>query len=191
MTQASYRITVSDAGRQLWDSGTVASANCSQIVYSGAGLPAYTLLAWTVEWASSTGATSAPAASTFETGPLALSDWKGAGWLVGRPKKPAKHGQPWPAGRMQLRAAFTLPKKPIAFARAYVAATGCAHLEVNGRVPRPDLRGICPWPTAQLATVRYVTHDITALLSPGANALGMLLGGVPHGKAAAPLASQV
>ena len=96
---------------------------------------------------------------------------------------------PWPAGRMQLRAAFALPNKPIKFARAYVAATGCAHLEVNGRVPQPDLRGICPWPTSQLPTVRYVTHDITTLLAAGRggkNALGLLLGEVPHGGRSCP-----
>ena len=34
----------------------------------------------------------------------------------------------------------------VEWARAYVAAAGCHHLEINGQVPAPDLRGICPWP---------------------------------------------
>ena len=54
------------------------------------------------------------------------------------------------------------------------------------------MRGICPWPAANLATVRYLTHDITALLAAGKqNAIGLLLGEVNHGKVAAQLAAQV
>ena len=41
-----------------------------------------------------------------------------------------------------------------------IAAAGCAHVEVNGAVPLPDLRGICPWPV-QSSGVRYVTHHLT------------------------------
>ena len=72
----------------------------------------------------------------------------------------------------------------MAFARAYVAAAGCAHVEVNGKVPQPDLRGICPWPVST-ASVRYVTHDITALVISGKNALGIVAGSVMKGPQAA------
>lgn len=65
-------------------------------------------------------------------------------------------------------------------------------VEVNGQVPQPDLRGVCPWPAANLDAVRYMTHDITSLLATGnRNAIGLLLGEVNHGKVAAKLASQV
>lgn len=67
--------------------------------------------------------------------------------------------------------------KRVAFARAYIAAAGCAHIEVNGRVPQPDLRGISPWPVTT-ASVRYITHDITGLFVPGKNAFGMVAGSV-------------
>jgi hypothetical protein len=66
----------------------------------------------------------------------------------------------------------------VAFARAYVVSVACAHVEVNGRVPLPDLRGICPWPV-NTKGVRYMTHDITDLLVPGRNALGMIAGHQP------------
>jgi hypothetical protein len=179
-TQASYRITVvgSDPGgtatqavaaataaAPLWDSGDVKSTNCSQLVYAGKALAPFTRYTWTVEWTSSAGDRSAPATSRFETGPMAASDWQGAGWLGG-------------GGKSQLRNEFSVPAgKKVAFARAYVAAAGCAHVEVNGQVPQPDLRGICPWPVTT-ASVRYVTHDITGLLAPGKNALGMVAGNV-------------
>ena len=169
LTQASYRITVADTdaaagGAALWDSGEVKSSNCSQIVYAGKVLTPFTRYTWTVEWTSSAGTTSAPATSRFETGPVAVADWQGAGWLSG--------------AHSQFRNEFSLPAgKKVAFARAYVAAAGCAHIEVNGKVPAPDLRGICPWPV-NTASVRYVTHDITPLVSAGKNALGMVAGNV-------------
>ena len=65
--------------------------------------------------------------------------------------------------------------KKLVFARAYVAAAGCAHIEVNGKIPLPDLRGVCPWPVYS-ESVRYLTHDVTDLVTPGRNALGMVAG---------------
>jgi alpha-L-rhamnosidase len=192
VTQASYRITVTSSHQLLWDSGTVASTSCTQIAYNGTALAPYTRYTWTAQWTSSVGALSAPASSSFETGPMSVADWQGAGWLIGRQTRPTKHGQPWPTGRMQLRAEFALPNRPVTFARAFVASTGCAQVEVNGRVPQPNLRGICPWPASRLGTIRYMTHNITALVAAGKNnAVGLLLGNVPAGKQAAPLAAQV
>ena len=47
VTQSSYRITVADAdggagASLMWDSGHVASTNCSHIAYAGAPLTAFT-----------------------------------------------------------------------------------------------------------------------------------------------------
>ena len=172
VTQASYRITVADAdadadetGATLWDSGNVKSSNCSQIVYAGKkALSPFTRYTWTAEWTSSVGDQSEQATSRFETGPMAVGDWQDAGWLSG--------------AKSQFRNSFSVAAgKKVVFARAYVAAAGCAHIEVNGKVPQPDLRGICPWPVTT-ASVRYVTHDITDLVTSGKNALGMVAGNV-------------
>lgn len=173
VTQSSYRITVAPvdggSGQLIWDSGLVVSPNCSQIVYAGKPLSAFTRYEWTVEWTSSTGHTSAQANARFETGLLTARDWHGASWFV-------------PADNKTLyRRDFTLTAgRHPTFARAYVAATGCAHLEVNGAVPTPDLRGICPW-TVRTNATRYVTHDITPLLSSGTNAVGLVAGHVMAG----------
>jgi alpha-L-rhamnosidase len=201
VTQASYHITVADADATtagghadadataatatapLWDSGDVTSSNCSQIVYGGKALSPFTRYTWTVAWTSSAGTKSAPATGRFETGPLAVSDWQGAGWLRGCALNPPTHWASCTTGgdtgaKAQFRNEFTVPAgKTVAFARAYVAAAGCAHIEVNGQVPQPDLRGICPWPVTT-ASVRYVTHDVTGLIVPGKNALGMVAGSV-------------
>ena len=164
ITQASYRISVAavDTGSSMWDSGDVESSNCSQIVYAGKPLPPFTRFAWTVAWTSSAGVKSAPASARFETGPMRPSDWQGAGWLEG--------------SKSQFRNEFNITAtKKLVFARAYVAAAGCAHIEVNGMVPLPDLRGVCPWPVYS-ESVRYLTHDVTDLVTPGPNALGMVAG---------------
>ena len=53
------------AGAPLWDSGDVASSNCSQIVYGGKALAPFTRYAWTVSWTSSAGAKSPAASGRF------------------------------------------------------------------------------------------------------------------------------
>lgn len=181
ITQASYRITVAAAdrgeGQPLWDSGTVQSPNCSQIVYQGeAALTPFTRYVWSVQWTSSTGVESGRATARFETGPMAVSDWQGAGWLNGTDRW---NEPPTVVRKSQLRNEFKITvDKAVTFARVYVAAAGCAHVELNGQVPLPNLRGICPWPVNSKG-VRYMTHDITALVRPGQNALGMIAGHQP------------
>ena len=128
--QHSYCINVKNGDEQLWDSGDVVSRNMSQIEYAGPALPPFTRFAWTARWTAANAlGSSAPAEATFETGPISDADWQGAKWLVG--------------DGGQYRLAFELPSGNVEWARAYVAATGCHSIRVNGRVPAPDLRGIC------------------------------------------------
>ena len=73
--QASYRITVSPMGSPTptWDSGVVESSENSLVEYAGPALEPFTRYQWTARW-SALGVppvTSAPATSTFETGPMA------------------------------------------------------------------------------------------------------------------------
>lgn len=178
-TQGAYRITVSATGANaslLWDSGITVSNQCSQIEYSGPSLVPFGRYSWSAEWQTTSGHRSARATSTFETGPMSMSDWHGAAWL---------------SGGTQLRAAFNVKSRDVARARVYVAAPGCHALLVNGATPQPDLRGVCPWVAGvsrgrypdyaiDRTNVRYMTHDVTALLnSTGtANVLGLLSGHV-------------
>jgi hypothetical protein len=170
--QTSYRITVAVRGANtslIWDSGGVASASTSEIVYGRIGQAAsaplhpftrYTVCVAYTAWASSCGTlgTSPQACVPFETGPIVAADWQGAGWLVALARAQGR-----PKTDTQYRHTFSVPRsKTVDFARVYVAAAGCAHVEVNGAVPLPNMRGICPWPVkgATMHSVRYVTHRI-------------------------------
>jgi hypothetical protein len=178
--QRAYRITVSGivgvSSSLLWDSGTVASQQCSQIEYGGPMLTPFGRYSWSVEWQATGGHRSVRATSTFETGPMSMQDWHGAAWL---------------SGGTQLRTKFDVVAENVTRARVYVAAPGCHALLVNGATPQPDLRGVCPWVAGashnkyadyahDRTSVRYMTHDVTSLLnSTGTtNVLGLLSGHV-------------
>ena len=89
---------------------------------------------------------------------LSVSDWGGAEFL----------------GGALLRTEVVLAHDAVVTrARAYVAAPGCHALEVNGRRPPEDLRGICPFMAPgvgqggnQLYSSRivYQTHNVTRLI---------------------------
>ena len=178
VTQASYRITVTEADAAsgakrpvLWDSGDVKSSSCNEIVFAGVPLQPFTRYDWTAEWTASTGTKSAQANARFETGPMHPSDWQGAGWIG---EDAAMDNIFAGAAAKQLRKKFELPSgKVVTTARVYVAAAGCSHVEVNGKVPQPDMRGICPWAVAS-GSIRYITHDATSLVTAGTNVLGLV-----------------
>jgi hypothetical protein len=110
---------------------------------------------------------SAVGSSRFETGPMVATHWQNASWLGGK------------QGTNQFRLEFDVPAGSVSFARAYVAAPGCAAVFVNGKLPAVDLRGICPWTVGGQANTRYQTHDITAALaSGGKNCIGLVGGNV-------------
>jgi hypothetical protein len=185
-TQASYRLTVAavsggegEAGAihpvlpLLWDTGTVNATSCSLIEYNGTKLAPFSRYSWTAEWTSSTGVRSPQATAMFETGPMRHGDWHGAPWLTGE----------------QLRYDLTLPitNATVKWARVYVAAVGCHSLVINGKTPLPDLRGICPWPVNG-KNVRYQTHNVSTLLQPGRNGIGLLNGNVMSSRTQAAMA---
>ena len=149
LSQKAYRITVRDSETKatVWASGAVLSANSSEIEYAGEPLRAFGAYTWSAAWQASDGNWSAEASAAFELGP-AEGDWTPVAWLVGS----------------QLRAEFSLPADAVR-ARAHVAAVGCHHLEVNGRRPSPDLRGVCAWTVirANSARPRNIPEDLSWL----------------------------
>jgi alpha-L-rhamnosidase len=165
--QQAYRIVVQQADVAtspfvVWNSGVVRSVNSSNIAYAAdAPLRPFESYTWITAWQATDERWSANASATFETGPIAESDWGGAEWLTGS----------------QLRMEFQLPDAVVLRARAYVAAAGCHSLEINGHRPSPDLRGVCAW-TVLRKRVLYQTHDITSLLRTGANAVGIMSNGL-------------
>ncbi|NEB00394.1 family 78 glycoside hydrolase catalytic domain [Streptomyces sp. SID13726] len=73
----------------------------------------------------------------------------------------------------QLRHEFRLPRRAVARARLYATALGLYEAHLNGsRVGRDEL---APGWTDYRTRVQYQTYDVTELLRPGANALGVCL----------------
>lgn len=72
-----------------------------------------------------------------------------------------------------LRSEFTLADKEIAAARYYGSALGLYEAEING--VRVGIDELAPGWTVYDARLRYQTYDVTDLLRPGGNAIGVLL----------------
>ena len=154
----------------LWDSGRVDGGHAAAS-YGGAPLPSATRCFWSVRgWDERGAATAFSAPACFETGLLSRDEWRGC-WIAGQ------EGVSSPLLRREL----TLPA-PVRRARCYLSGLGCHELSCNGaRVGDHVLDPATsyyhndqPFPLG--SRVLYVTHDLTDLLRPGANALGVMLG---------------
>ena len=156
------------------DSGQVSSTVSYGIEYAGAPLEPNTAYTWTAEWWGSNGGQSSQSVGEFDTGPFDEGDWHGAKWLAALNNTISDDRS---QERAQFRAEFTLPKGAVSWARAHVAAPGCHHFEINGRVPSLDRMGVCVFREPN-KTVLWQTHDITELVQAGPNAVGLLAGHV-------------
>ncbi|GAB2826011.1 glycoside hydrolase family 78 protein [Actinocorallia aurea] len=105
--------------------------------------------------------------SHVEAGLLEPGEWRARAAappaaLLGPPDGPA----------LLLRREFRLSGK-VASARLYVTAHGTFDLEVNGRRVGDEV--LAPGWTSYSHRLRYRTHDVTALLTEGGNAIGAML----------------
>ncbi|HZB31238.1 MAG TPA: family 78 glycoside hydrolase catalytic domain [Streptosporangiaceae bacterium] len=105
--------------------------------------------------------------SWVEAGLLDPADWSAGAAappldLLGPPDGPA----------LLLRRGFTV-RGPVAAARLYVTAHGLYEVEINGAVVGDDV--LAPGWTSYGHRLRYRTHDVTALLRAGGNAIGATL----------------
>lgn len=165
--QTRYRILVASSQRQLdsgkgdiWDSGTVASAQSFDIAYAGPALAQGTGFVWKAIVDTSDGR--ATTQGRFATG---LQDWGASAWIG----KPAG-GTAAPLLRKAFAVAPGLQRAVL-----YVAAGGYANATLNGR-PVSDAV-LSPGFTDYDKRLQYVATDVTAQLRPGAdNVLGVELG---------------
>ncbi len=135
------------------------------ITFYGKALQPFTKYFWTVKLWDKEGVTSIAKAASFETGMMEIKNWKGA-WINDTRDinlKPAPY----------FRKAFSLAKKMVK-ARAYIAVAGLYELYVNG--VQIGSHRLDPMYTRFDRRTLYVTHDITAQLQQGKNAVGVLLG---------------
>jgi hypothetical protein len=163
----------SDQG-DLWDSGKVASDETVNLAYAGKPLASAQQVCWKVRaWDERDRASAWSEPATFAMGLLNAADWH-AEWIGA-----ADTNLP----SLLLRREFTV-KPGLRRALVNVCGLGQYELSVNGQKSGEDL--LAPGWTKYDATCLYDGHDVTALLKPGANALGLTLGNgmyrVPGGR---------
>jgi alpha-L-rhamnosidase len=157
-------LEVANAKGNIWQ--TLKLNEVKQLVsFDGKQLQPFTKYFWTVKvWDKDRVASIAKIAS-FETGMMEMKNWKGS-WINDTRDinlKPASY----------FRKSFSVTKK-IVRARAYIAVAGLYELYINGK-QIGDHR-LDPMYTRFDRRTLYVTHDITAQLQQGKNAIGVLLG---------------
>jgi alpha-L-rhamnosidase len=170
-----------------WDSGKVVSPESTQIAYGGQPLLPRQRYVWRVRvWDKADHASAWGAPAFFETGMLGRpwqAKWIGAPWQEEDGKKDADAAP-------LIRTGFELPPG-IVQARAYVTGLGYFELYVNGQKVGDDVLTPAQTDYGKRESIKvghpidpvfsghrvlYLTYDVTALLKPGANAVGAMLG---------------
>ncbi|MES5823353.1 family 78 glycoside hydrolase catalytic domain [Streptomyces sp. RG80] len=175
--QAAYRIRAARgardlrAGRYLWDSGKVRSDAQNDIAWGGPTLTSRQEVVWQVRvWGTDGRATPWSRPASWEMGLLKRSDWGDARWI----EYPGRSlDQPLPI----LARSFKAPAH-ISRARLYVSGVGLHHAVLNGRPVTDEV--LAPGNSNYQLSTEYRVHDVTHLIRPGANTLGVELG---HGTA--------
>ena len=173
-TQTAYRIVVSEDEEQLvsgqgeqWDSGKVFSNQAAQIVYAGLPLRSGTRYYWRVSvWYGEDESPVWSQATWWEMGLLDAEDWT-AQWITA--PRELMHEETCP----QFRRSFALAQ-PVIRARLAICGLGQYELSVNGQ--RVSEQVLVPGWTNYRKVCLYNIYDITVLLHPGENVVGVLLG---------------
>ncbi|MFC4006120.1 family 78 glycoside hydrolase catalytic domain [Nonomuraea purpurea] len=163
-----------EGAADLWDTGEVEGAD-QRVEYGGRPPGGGATVYWRVRVRDAHGWSEWSPSARFEAG---ADDWT-ARWIThpdwhdeGNPR--AGEGRPLPL----LAGEFTLAQ-PVVRARLRVAGLGVYVASVNG-TPVTDAVLEPPY-TDFTRRVAYATHDVTALLREGANAVGVALGpGIAH-----------
>lgn len=168
--QTKYRVTVGTEGGKsdLWDSGEVASDQSLFVEYKGKPLAPRQIAYWQVQTWDEAGSPFTSGTAMFEMGltdeTLLTAKWVQTDLVGDEKQSPAV-----PC----VRKAFDLGGD-IASARLYITALGLYEASINGqRVGDTRFR---PGWTDYEKRVQIDTYDVTALLKPGGNVIGALLG---------------
>ncbi|MCB0029518.1 MAG: alpha-L-rhamnosidase N-terminal domain-containing protein, partial [Anaerolineales bacterium] len=176
IAQTAYRIIVADSLAQLatnkgniWDSKLVTSNESLWRHYKGPALQARQRYYWKViVWDERNQRTQWSEPAFWEMGLLAEADWQ-ADWITPDIEVDKEPMQPCPL----LRTAFAAADDLVS-ARLYVTALGLYELQLNGRAVTSDC--FTPGWTNYHKRLQYQTYDVTAQVSAGPNALGVMLG---------------
>ncbi|WP_452653649.1 family 78 glycoside hydrolase catalytic domain [Sphingomonas canadensis] len=166
----------------LWDSGPREWTGLPQLRYEGPALAPSTAYRWRVRMRDEAGRWGGWSEARLETAP---DRWRGE-WIsqilppapCWRPRRPELRGEihrnhfgALPA--LLLRGGFMV-RGAVRRARLHATARGLYLASVNGEACNPG--ALAPGWTDYRRRIAYQTHDVTALLRPGANMLAAVLG---------------
>lgn len=182
VSQSAWQVMVArnkellDSGQpDLWDSGRTNAARSPQIEYNGQKLNAGQKCYWKVRFWDTEGTPSSwSEISSWEVAPVQPEDWRGARWIDDGKSNPTRDEdfyKPDPAPLM--RREFTL-SKPVTRARLHITGLGLSYPSINGQ-RLSDHTFDPPW-TDFRHRILFRTHDVTHLLKPGENCIGITLG---------------
>jgi alpha-L-rhamnosidase len=161
--QLAYRITTDNG----WDTGRIESPEHLLVAYAGRALRSGERVAWWVKAWTDLGESEWSAPASFEMGLLEADDWQ-AEWIV--PTDP--DGVPGRRGAALLRHEFTVDG-PVVAARLYATAHGLYEGFLNGeRIGDAELT---PGFTQYRTRLQVQAYDVTELVRPGPNAIGVIL----------------
>jgi alpha-L-rhamnosidase len=172
-TQTAFEVEARDAdtGARLWGSGRVESSESVLVSWGGKPLASRQRCRWRVRvWGpdSTTEPSAWSADATFELGLLDADDWV-ARFITPEADDGGVEGtQPSP----HFRRTFPVDGE-VARARLYITALGVYEAELNGHAVGDHV--LAPGWSSYEHRLRYQTHDVTGLLKPGDNALGVVL----------------
>ncbi|MFF7475597.1 family 78 glycoside hydrolase catalytic domain [Streptomyces sp. NPDC008092] len=168
--QSAHQVQITDAeGTVTTDTGRVESAESVLVPWPGARLGSRERVGVRVRvWGEGESDPSPWSPVGYaETGLLEPADW------TARPVTPDSGTPDGPLPAALLRHDFDLAG-PLASARLYCTAFGVYTAEINGTAVGDHV--LSPGWTSYQHRLRYQTFDVTALLRPGRNTLGALLG---------------
>ncbi|WP_278236086.1 family 78 glycoside hydrolase catalytic domain [Isoptericola sp. AK164] len=168
--EAASSVADLEAGDLLWDSGKISSDRQANIAYGGDDpLESRDSVAWRVRvWDALGHPSEWSEPATFKIGLLQQSDWGDARWIEQADRDPA---DPLPIFARQ----FDLDEdKDVASAHLYVSGAGLHHATVNGEKVTEE--HLAPGNTNYQLSTEYRTYDVSSVLEPGENAVGVELG---------------
>jgi alpha-L-rhamnosidase len=179
--QSAYQIRAArterqlDRGPYLWDSGKVRSDAQNNISYGGPAPKSRETVVWQVRvWDRRGDVTAWSRRASWEMGLLERSDWGAAKWI----DYPGRSvGEPLPI----LARAFTVRnghREKVTKARLYLSGIGIHEARLNDKAVTDEV--LAPGNSNYQLSTEYRTYDVTRLIRPGSNTVGVELG---HGTA--------
>jgi len=166
-SQSAYEIKVVSGKSTLWSSGKVNSDQSVHVKYNGPALQSGKKYNWQVKAWDNSGKPSAwSAVASFQTAFFNVSGWK-AKWIEAGFNEDASRPSPY------FRKKFPANKKIIS-AIAYITAHGMYEAEINGK--KVGDAYLTPGWTSYNKRLQYQVYNVTGLLQPGNNAVGVVLG---------------